>query len=113
MVLGDHEHQQVFGALPVRFTEFPEAAADTVKTASRHVHRTEPAVRCEVRRAELLGPPAGERLALIAPGEQRQLARLARADRAQPGCGERQRLLPLDLLEVAAAALASAQQRLA
>ena len=53
-----------------------------------------------------------KRLALVAPGEQRQLARLGRADVAEPLGGERQRLLPLDLAEVAGAALAGAQQGL-
>ena len=40
------------------------------------------------------------------PVNKRQLARLGRADVAEPLGGDRQRLVPLDLAEVARAALA-------
>ena len=112
VVLGDPEHQQVFRALPVWLAELPEAAADRIEAARRHVDRTEAAMRGEIGRPELLGPPAGERLALVAPGKQRQLARLRGADVAEPLGGQAQRLLPLDLAEIAGAAFAGAQQRL-
>ena len=88
VILGHAEHQQVFRAFPVGIAEFPEAAADGVQPAGRHVHGTEAAMRGEVGGAELLGPPAGEGLALVAAGEERKLARLAGADVGEPGGGE-------------------------
>src|SRR5258708_32077778 len=65
-----------------------------------------------VRRPDRLGPPAGQRLALIAAGKEGELARMALPEPAEPAGGGGERLLPLDLLELAAAALADAQQRL-
>ena len=70
-------------------------------------------MRREIGRAELRRPPAGQCLALVAAGEEGELFRVGRADLAEPLGGERQRLVPLDLLELARAALADAQQRLA
>src|SRR5690606_14070774 len=77
-----------------------------------HVDRAEAAVRRIVDGAELLRPPAGERLRLVAAGEEREFVRVAFADRRQPVGGDPQRLVPLDLAELALAALAHAQQRL-
>src|ERR1700749_2947405 len=65
-----------------------------------------------VRRAELARPPAGQRLTLVAPGEEGEVARFALVDLAEPVRGDRHRLFPLDLLELAAAARADAQQGL-
>ena len=64
-----------------------------------------------VGRAELHGPPAGQRLALVAAGEEGELPGVGPAHLAQPLRGERQRLVPGDLLELARAARAHAQQR--
>ena len=81
MVLGHAPQHQVAGVLPVRLAELPEAAAERVQPAGRHVDRAESAVRGVVDRAELLRPPAGERLRLVAAGEERELVGIARADR--------------------------------
>ena len=112
VILGDAEHQHVLRAVPVDVAEFPETAADGVEAGRRHVDRAKAAMRGEIGGAELLGPPAGEGLTLVAAGEEGELARLGGPDRAEPLGGEGQRLLPFDFLEVAAAALASAQQGL-
>src|SRR5581483_6872294 len=64
-----------------------------------------------VGRAELLRPPAGQGLALVAACEEGELSGIARTDRAQPAGGEVERLVPADGLELAAAALADALQR--
>ena len=82
VVLGDAEHQEIARALPVRLAEFPERAADGVEPGGRHVDRAEAAMRRVVRRAELRRPPAGQRLALVAAGEEGELLR----DRWR-GCG--------------------------
>src|SRR5581483_10796333 len=55
-------------------------------------------------------PPAGQRLALVAPGEEGELPGVGLAYVAQPLRGERQRLLPGYLLEVARPPLADAQE---
>ena len=60
-------------------------------------------MRGEIRCAELLGPPAGEALTLIASGEERQPFGISDADVAEPLRGQGQRLVPLDFLEVAGA----------
>ena len=107
MILGDAEQHEVFGVLPVRLAEFPERAADGVEPRRRHVDRAEAAVRGEVGRAELLRPPAGQRLALVAAGEERELARIAaRGSAPSQPVAISQRLVPLDLDEFAGAALA-------
>ncbi len=111
VVLGAAEQHEVAGMLPVRLTELPERAADGVDPRRGHVDRAEAAVGGVVGRAELARPPAGQRLALVAPGEERQLPRIARTDAAEPRRGRRQRLLPLDLLELGGAALANPLQR--
>ena len=97
--------------LPVGLAELPEAAADRVLPGGRHVDRAEAAMRRPVGRAEAGGPQAGQRLALVAAGEEGELLRVARPHRRQPGDRERQRLVPADLLEPALAALADAEQR--
>src|SRR3546814_5171790 len=86
--------------VPVGLAELPERAADRIDAGGRHVDRAEAAVGREVRRAELLRPEAGERLALIAAGEEGEPLRVARAHLRQPGGGELQRLVPLDLAEL-------------
>ena len=64
-----------------------------------------------VRGAEVLRPPGGERLRLIAPREEGQLLGIL-AQGGQPLGGLVQRLFPGDLLELARPALAGAQQGL-
>src|SRR3546814_12785748 len=78
MVLGDPEQHEIAGVVPVGLTELPERAADAVEAGGRHVHRAEAAVGSEVRRAELRRPPAGQRLALVAAGEEREAPGLRR-----------------------------------
>src|SRR5437016_8309516 len=110
MVFGDPEHQKKPGALPVRLAELPEAAAQRVHAGGRHVDRAEPAMRGEIRGAELGGPEAGQRLALIAAGEERELLWIVGANPRQPVDRRRDRLIPLDLAKLAGAALADPQQ---
>ena len=112
VILGDAEHHEVARVVPVRLAEFPEAATDGIEARGGHVDRTETAMSGIVGRAELLRPPAGQRLALVASGEEGELARVGFADVAQPFGGQRHRLVPFDLLEIAGAALAHPQQRL-
>ena len=61
--------------------------------------------------AELARPPAGQRLALVASGEEGELARVAAPDGAQPIRRGRHRLVPFDLLIFAAAARPDPAQR--
>src|SRR5215468_10315401 len=64
-----------------------------------------------VGRAELLCPPAGQGLALIAAGEEGELAWVGLPDLAEPvdRCGER--VVPGNRLELAGAAWADAPER--
>ena len=112
VVFGDTPEHQVAGQLPVRFAELPEAAAEAVHAGGGHVDRAEPAVGGVVDRAELLRPPAGQGLRLVAPGEEGQFVGVALADVAEPLGGQRERLVPFDLAELAGPALADPQQRL-
>ena len=73
MVLGHTEEDKQLGAVPVGLAEFPKRAANGVDAACGHVDRTEPTVSGIVRRAIGLRPPAGQRLALVTPGEKGQL----------------------------------------
>src|SRR3546814_6090881 len=98
--------------LPVGLAELPERTTQRVQPAGGHVDRAEAAVRGVVDGAELLRPPAGQRLRLVAAGEERELVRVALADRRQPVGGDLQGFFPLDLAELALAAFAHAQQRL-
>ena len=105
MVLGGAEHDEQLRALEVRAAELPERAADRVDEPGRHVHRAETPVRGVVGRAELARKEAGERLHLVAPGEQGELLRVRRADRGEPLLQHGERLVPGDRLELARAAL--------
>ena len=67
---------------------------------------------CEIVRAELAGPPAGQRLRLVAPGEEGKLGRITLANLTQPLGRQFQRLVPFDLAKFAGPALARAEQRL-
>src|SRR5438552_1967361 len=115
MVLGYAPKQEILRMIPVGRAEFPERVAERIQPGNRHVDRAEAAVRGPVRRAELLRPEAGQRLHLVAPGEERELGRVRRADfREAPG-EDIERFVPFDLDEVARAALAPwpAHERLA
>ena len=113
VILGHAEQQEKPGPVPVRLAEFPEGAAHRVDARSRHVDRTEPAMRGVVRRAEALRPKAREALRLVAPGEEGKLFRRRLTDRFQPADGNVQRLIPGNLLERARPARADALQRCA
>ncbi len=113
MVLGNPEQQQAFCSLPVRLAELPERAADRVQSGRGDVDRAQPAMGSEVRCAELGGPPAGERLALVATGEEGRAARVGAADRCQPAGSDGQRLIPFDLYERRLAARPDPLERLA
>ena len=112
VILGDAEHQEIFGPIPVRFAELPERSADGVEPGCRHVDRAEAAMGRIIRRAELLRPPSGQRLTLVTTGEEGELLRIACADIAEPFLRNGQRLVPLDFLELGLAALADPLQRL-
>src|SRR4030095_16136016 len=82
VILRNAEHQEIARALPVRFAELPERAADGVEPGRRHVDRAEAAMRRVVRRAELRRPPTGECLALVTAGEEGELLGIGGADAA-------------------------------
>ena len=114
MVLRGADHHEQLGALQVRPAELPEAAADGVDHAGRHVHRAEAAMRCVVGRAVVLGEEAGQGLHLVAAGEEREFLRVSRTDRAEPFGHEFEGAFPGDRFEFAGAAWRAglAQQRL-
>ena len=114
MILGGADHDEQLGAIEVGAAEFPERAADGVDHAGGHVHRAEAAVRRIVGRAELAREQAGQRLHLVASGEQRKFLRIGGADLAQALAEDGERLFPADRLELARAALGArlAAQRL-
>ena len=70
MVLSDAEHKKVFGVIPIRLAKFPKGAADRIEAACRHVDGTKAAMGRKIWRPELLGPPTGQRLALIPTGKE-------------------------------------------
>ena len=80
MVLGGADHHEELRALEVGPAELPERAADRVDHAGGHVDRAEAAVRRVVGRAELAREQPGQRLHLVAAGEERELLRIGRAD---------------------------------
>ncbi len=94
VVFGHPPHDEIFGVIPVGRAEFPERKADGIQPGRRHVHRTEPAVRRPVWRAELLRPQAGERLHLVTPGKETELGRIGGTDILQPIRQDVERLLP-------------------
>ena len=112
MIFRNAEQQKILGVLPVGLAEFPERAAEGVEPGSRHVDRAEAAMRGIIGRAELRRPPAGQRLRLVAAGEEGKLARIGVAHLRQPHGGGAQGFFPFDLAEFAGAALADPDQRL-
>ena len=107
MILGGADHHEQLRAIQIRPTEFPERAADGVDHAGRHVHRTETAVSRVVGRAELAGEQTGERLHLIAAGEQREFFRIGRADFFEAFFQNSEGLIPTDFLKIIRTALAA------
>ena len=114
MVLGGADHHEQLGAVQVRPAELPERPADGVDQAGRHVNRAETAVGRVVRGAELLREQTGQRLHLVAPGEQAELLRVGRADLGEAVFEQVEGLVPGNLLKLARPALRPrlAQQRL-
>jgi hypothetical protein len=104
VVLGRPEHHEQPRAVEVGAAELPERAAYRVDQAGRHVDRAEAAMGGVVRGAELAREQAGQRLHLVAPGEQRELLRVRGTDPCQPLGQRRKGLLPFDFDEVAIAA---------
>ena len=112
VILGDAEHHEIAGVFPVGLAELPERPADGIDAGGGHVDRTEPPVGGIVGGAELLRPPRGQGLALVAAGEEGELVGIGGAAPGQPCGGDVQRLVPLDLLEFAAAPFADTLQGL-
>ena len=113
MILGDAPQHQVFRELPIGLAKLPETSAKGVHAGGGHVDRAETAMRGIVDGAELLRPPGGQRLRLVATGEECQFIGIAAADVAKPLRRKCQGLVPLDFAELAGTALTRAQQRLA
>ncbi|OIQ70942.1 hypothetical protein GALL_474420 [mine drainage metagenome] len=107
MVFGGADHHEQARPFQIGTAELPETPAHGVDHAGGHVHRTEPAMRCIVGRAELAGEQAGERLHLVAPGEQRELSRIGGAQMPQTVFEQLQRVVPGDRLELPLPAFAS------
>jgi hypothetical protein len=105
------EEQKQPRVLPVRLAELPERPAERIKTRRGHVDRAEPAVGGVIDRAEHAREVAREGLRLIAAGEQREAARVARADRREALGDDAHRLVPRDGLEGARSARSDALQR--
>src|SRR6516165_3984500 len=112
MILGNAEHHKEASARPIRFAELPKAAAESVHPGCRHIDRAEPTMRREVRSSELGCPKAGQRLALVAAGEECEFFRVAFADRRQPSDSGSDRLVPLDFAELSGAAFPDPSERL-
>jgi hypothetical protein len=70
-------------------------------------------MRGEIQAAEHLREIAGERLRLVAPGEEHEPLGIGGAQMRQPLGDDAERLLPLDFLELAGAARAHTPERLA
>ena len=105
MVLRGPDHHEHLRTIEVGSAEFPERSADRVDHSRGHVHRAEPAVGSVVGRAELPRKEPGERLHLVASGEERELLRISRADVREALGDERIRLVPCDRLELGLPAL--------
>ncbi len=114
VVFGRADHHKDLGALQVRATKLPEAAANAVNHARGHVHRAKAAVCCVVGRAELAGEQAGQSLHLVTSGEERKLLRIGGADVGQARGQNVVGALPADRFKLRSTAFAAgfAQQRL-
>ena len=111
VVLGDAEEQEELRVLPVGGAELPEGGAEGVDAGGGHVDGAEAAVGGVVGGAELLGPPAGEGLGLVAAGEEGELFRVLGVQWREPVHGDAEGLVPGDLAELAGAAGAGAAER--
>ena len=111
VVFGYAKQDKQLGVLPIRGAELPKRAAHGVDTARGHVDGTKPAVRGEIRRPELLCPPAGEALALIAARKEGELFRCRVAQGFEPRNGCFERFVPGNLFELARTAGANTLQR--
>ena len=83
MVFGRADHDKKLGVVQIRPAKFPEAAADGVDHAGGHVHRAKTTMRGVIGRAKLARKQAGERLHLVAPGEEGKLLGVGAADLLQ------------------------------
>ena len=59
VVFGHAPKDEILGVIPIGRAKLPERITDRIQPRDRHVHRAEAAMRCPVRRAELLRPQAG------------------------------------------------------
>ena len=100
MILGHAEQEEKLRPLPIRLAEFPKRPAHGVDAGGGHVDRAKPPMRRVVGRAELLRPPTGQRLRLVAPGEKGKFFGGGFAQGGHPCGGGFQRLVPTDLFEL-------------
>src|SRR3990172_4408712 len=105
MIFGGTDHHEQLGALEVGAAEFPERAADGVDHSGRHIDRAETAVRGVIRGAELARKEPGQRLHLVAAGEQREFFGICGAYPGEALLHDRECLVPGNCLELARAAL--------
>ena len=111
VILGHTEDHEHLGPLPVRLAKLPERPAHGVDPGGSHIDRAEPAVGGIVGGAELLRPPTGKGLRLIATGKKCQLLRVLLPDRGKPFNRQIQRFIPADLAELTRATRTGPQQR--
>ena len=76
MILCHAEHEKIFGMSPVGFGEFPEGTSKCIHATRSHIDGTKAAMGCVVGGAKLLGPPAGQGLALVPTSEEGQFLRV-------------------------------------
>ena len=110
VILGHAEQQEIAGAPPVRLAELPERPAERIEAGGRHIDRAEAPVGGIVRGSELGCPPSGQRLALVASGEEGELSRVFIAHLGEPRGGGSQRFFPTDLAELARSARTDPKQ---
>ncbi len=99
------DHEEEFGAVQIGAAEFPERAADRIDHAGRHVGRAEAAMGRVIRRAELFGKEARERLHLVAASEQGEFLWIRGANRGKALLEHVERDFPRHRLELCTAPL--------
>ena len=107
VVFGHAPQHKILRPIPIDCTEFPERIADGIKAGSGHVHRAKSAVRGPIGCAELLRPQTGQRLHLVAPGKERELFWIRRANVCEPFGQHCQRLVPRDRYKLSGAAFST------
>ena len=107
VVFGGADHHEQLGTLQVGAAELPEGAADGVDHAGGHVDRAKTAVGGVVGGAELARKQAGERLHLVAPGEQGKLLGVGGAQFLQALLQHGKGRVPFDLFKLAVTAIAA------